>query len=207
VFASATLGTRLDLNYLVARLWNCEYRPKKNAALVFASRTLGATISVYASGRITSVGSGSIDTCKAAMVHVGKQIRCIGMDHPTTVVIQANKTVMLVPGMSLDANQHIYHAHAKAAVRLSEFAITNVTGSANFGHKLFLERFANDYVDDCTFESEISSSANFIMTDPVVANFRIFASGKILVPRVRSYDELCLGVRHLFQLLELYKIA
>jgi transcription initiation factor TFIID TATA-box-binding protein len=217
IMAAVDLGVRLDLQYVSRSLWNVEYQPKvcspslcgcsslctqcfypqrcsqKNPAIVLNVRRPRATISIHGSGKLTSIGTRSAADTEQAMRKAARQIRDIGIDPATDTPEQVEAKTLA-------------RAHRASAIVFRDFTITNMSGRADYGHKVRLEAFAHAFDDQCSYEPEISPSAEFTMTDPPV-NLRIFVSGKILIPKARSKAEMDLGIKTLFELLDGYQLS
>lgn len=194
VFSSVDLGTRVDLHYLALHLWNAHYEPKKNPALVIVTRNPAATVSIFASGNMTCIGTKSPEDSKLAMKTVARDIRSHGMDakRDSPDTYQEKKA---------------FHAHDKNAIVFKEFRITNMSGASDCGHRVRLEALAHDYSANTTFETELSPDVKFQMVHPVIVSFRIFASGKILIQKVKSQSDFDVGIAQLFKLLAPYRLS
>jgi hypothetical protein len=77
-----------------------------------------------------------------------------------------------------------------------------LSANADFGRRIRLEAFASAYDDMSSYEPEISAALEFSMNDPVECQFRIFASGKMLIPKVRSTDDCKKALTKLWELLD-----
>jgi len=82
IVAFASLGITIQLNWLVERMGNAEYRPEQFPGLIYRIKEPRVAALIFSSGKIVCTGAKTIDLAKQAIKSVVKDIGTAGIKVP-----------------------------------------------------------------------------------------------------------------------------
>jgi TATA-box binding protein (TBP) (component of TFIID and TFIIIB) len=179
-----------------------------------------ATFFLYQSGLCTSTGSPSPEACRVSTEKLYRQLQKAGLNDSDSEEDLRSKAQK--------------KAHITDRLRFDSFRITNQMAITHVNHRVNIPLLAYDYSSVCSYEPDISKSAEFDMglkltfndapsastasasaAGPALAktrteikhvSIRIFASGKLVIPKAESRDLANHAVNALADILSGYKI-
>ena len=93
VVVFVTLGNKIPLNQLVARVESAEYEPEQFPGLVYRINEPRAAALIFSSGKIVCTGAKSVETARIAVGKVVEKIRSIGIPVPGQYDMQVENIV------------------------------------------------------------------------------------------------------------------
>lgn len=157
VVATTALDATIDCNHVSRHTCNCEYDPKRFAALKHRVRLGGSapTFLVFTSGKIVCVGAKSIALARSALLRFILHLRSIYIYIPEAYDVK------------------------------SDIHIQNIVAHASVGHSVNLEAIAADHWRHCRYEPELFPGLKFeVPAHRTVCN--VFSSGKVVVTGARE---------------------
>ncbi len=93
VVAFVSLGSKIPLNKLVAKVENTEYEPEQFPGLVYRITDPRAAALIFSSGKIVCTGAKSIEKAKTAVGKIVDKIRSMGIPVPRKFEVQIENIV------------------------------------------------------------------------------------------------------------------
>ncbi len=106
VVASATLGRKIDLEFISAALSGAEYEPEQFPGLVFRLKEPKVTSLMFRNGKIICAGAKSVEDVETGIERIVGELRTIGVDvdDPSEIIVQnIVATASVGANLNLDA--------------------------------------------------------------------------------------------------------
>lgn len=109
VVASVTIKQRIDLNALVGKFPDVEYRPKQFPGLIFRLKKPKTATLIFASGKMVCTGAKSEREARRAVNIVVEELKTSGMVSTSEIELKVQNIVASVNlGGNIDLEQSVY---------------------------------------------------------------------------------------------------
>ena len=177
IVSTADLGCNLKLREIALQAKNAEYNPKRFSAVIMKIKEPRTTALIFSSGKIVCLGAKTEEESKKACRKFAKIIKSLG--YP---------------------------------VIFKEFKLQNIVGSADVKFQIFLTKLYIHLLKNSSFknktivayEPEQFPGLIYRMIEPNIV-LLIFVSGKIVLTGGKSREDIFLGFRNIYPLLNKFK--